>query len=99
MHKVIFRSIRPNTTVNFFPIDASFRQALDKEKEQGNLLEESTSIIENSTVERFVLVWNRLEDVIAFNKHPSVIDFYRRKGIYNKQHNIVINIIGETYSE
>ena len=99
MHKVIYRATRPNATVNFFPINDIFRQVLDNEKAQGSLLEESVSIIEDNLVERFVLVWRSIEDVITFNKNPSVIEYYKQKGIHNKQYRIITNVIGETYSE
>ena len=99
MHKVIYRATRPNKTVNFFPINNIFRQVLEDEKSKGTLLEESISIVEDFLVERLVLVWRSIEDVIAFNKNPKVFEYYKQKGIYNKQNRIIMNVIGETYSE
>lgn len=99
MHKVIYRNIRPNLAIDFFPISPAYKKLLNDEKAKGNLLEESTTILENETVERFVLLWKSIDDVIKFNSNPVIINYYKAKLAYNREHEIVTNVIGETYDE
>ena len=39
MHKVIYRNIRPNLAIDFFPISPAYKKLLNDEKAKGNLLE------------------------------------------------------------
>lgn len=99
MHKVIFRSTRPNTTINFFQATDDYKKLIEVEKRNGKLLQESISYVDNDLTERCVLLWTAVEDVINFNKQKDVQEFHAARYKHNIANNIILNVIGETYNE
>lgn len=99
MYKIIYRFIRPNVNIDFLPFSETYKNLLSIEKIENRLLDESITLVENSLVQRHMLLWNDIESLKNFNKNEEIIKFNKRLIEHNKTENIKVNIIGEEYDE
>lgn len=99
MYRLIYRSVRPSTDVNFFPFSDRYTFLIKQEIDNLRIVQEQVEILDSGLTQRYEIIWDSFESSQNFNKNLSVREFYKQWAEYSNKNNISLNIISELYYE